>query len=172
MSSRFLTFFIIGFLMLAFFGWRVVNPNPSGKDSGKRVQIYFFKGESLRSVSRTITGNEGRLQFAFDQLFLGPTQQELQDGYFTQIPKTLVYKDVRISPSLATIIFDDTFKEVSGGTAKINGMLAQIVYTATQFSSVNYLNFELENKQYPIIIGGEGITIDQPLNKQDYKEFE
>lgn len=175
MNRTFTIVFIIVFIILAFFGWQVINPaaGSSGNNNpGCTVEVYFFKGEEITAVSRVMPGDGSRLKFALDQLFLGPNSKEKEDGYFTQIPLDLNYQDVRLSPSLAVIVFDETFKMVSGGTALINGMLAQIVYTATQFASITYLNFELENKQYPIIIGGEGIIIDQPLSRQDFKEFE
>jgi len=174
MNKSFVLLFALFFVILALFGWRAINQGvtSAGDGPGCTVQVYFFKGDQLKSVARVMPDEGSRLKFALEQLFLGPNSKEKEDGFFTQIPADLNYQDIRLSPSLAVIVFDETFRMVSGGTAMINGMLAQIVYTATQFDTISYLNFELENKQYPIIIGGEGIIIDQPLSRQDFKEFE
>jgi len=65
------------------------------------------------------------------------------------------------------------FKSFSKALTKEKNQRAFLlkVYTATKIEGINYVNIELENREYPIIIGGEGIVIDKPLSSNDYKEY-
>jgi germination protein M len=49
------------------------------------------------------------------------------------------------------------------------GRLAQVVYTLTQFSTVDAVRFQLDG-QPVTVFGGEGVVLDKPVGRADYRE--
>jgi len=168
MSKRLLLLLTLSFILISFLGWGMISG--SNKNNGNGLKVYFFMGDKLYPVSR-ILGGSRTPQYALQELFKGPTEIEKAKGIYTQIPADLSIVNIKTTPSMITIVFNDALLSISGGTARTNGVLAQIVYTATQIPGINYVNIELENKEQPIIIGGEGIVIDKPLSCSDYREY-
>ena len=48
--------------------------------------------------------------------------------------------------------------------------LAQVVFTLTQFPTVDGVNFKLDGKAIDVL-GGEGIIIDHPMSRADYEDM-
>ena len=57
-----------------------------------------------------------------------------------------------------------------GGSSSMQGRVAQVVYTLTQFSTVTAVNFEVDGQ--PITaLGGEGVVLEQPQTRADWESF-
>ena len=130
------------------------------------VQIYFFKGAKLTAVNRPITPNEQPLTKAIKELLSGPTKEEAQQGVVSYLPGGTKVSNVRASGRTAIINFNSKLEDYGGGTARVEGMIAQIVYTTTGISGIDkawiWMNGEKE-----IVLGGEGLVLDKPLGRAD-----
>ncbi len=153
------------FLILALWGWNYLDHSLSEDN----INVYFLQGEKLQAVKRKFQGTN-KLDFALAELLKGPNIQERSAGIFTELPPDITVLQVKSASDKVTLVFNDSFIKISGGTSRINAMLAQLVFTVSELSG-SAVDFQLANNTYPIIIGGEGIVIDHPLSRADFKEF-
>ncbi len=132
----------------------------------KTVKIYFFKDNTLSYVERTLPKNAMPLYFAAEQLLLGPNEAESAKGYYSEIPKGT--KIISVYKKGDTIIadFSNELGNYGGGTAKVQSLLAQIVYTFLEQSKAKKVQILVGGKT-ETILGGEGFLIDKPLTKDD-----
>jgi len=130
------------------------------------VNVYFLKGEKLISVKRPLPQNTEPLQFAADQLMMGPNEQEAKEGIFSEIPRSAKITRASIQDGTANIVFNDEIENYGGGSARVQGLVGQIVYTFTEIPGVNKVKI-LVGKRASVVLGGEGFVIDKPLSRQD-----
>ena len=86
---------------------------------------------------------------ALRALLDGPLASDTEIGITTEIPKGTRLLDVRISGGIATIDLSSTFDE-RGEASKSSLLLreAQLVYTATQFEEVDFVEIRIEGNLY------------------------
>jgi germination protein M len=60
--------------------------------------------------------------------------------------------------------------ESGGGSLSMFTRIAQVVFTLTQFESVDGVRIKLDGKLVETL-GGEGIIIDEPLDRADYEDM-
>jgi germination protein M len=70
-----------------------------------------------------------------------------------------------IAGGVATVDLSGEF-ESGGGSASMLGRVAQVVYTLTQFPSVQRVLFRLDGKPVSAL-GGEGVVVDPPVGRAD-----
>ena len=87
---------------------------------------------------------------------------------YTDVPDGTRLLGLSIKNGVATVDLSAEF-ESGGGKASILGRLAQVVYTLTQFSSVDAVNFELDG-QPVTVFGGAGVVLDHPVGREDYTD--
>ena len=134
----------------------------------KQLSIFFFKEDKLVAVARELPTVEDPVSVAIDQLLMGPSDTETSQGIMTEIPNGTRAIDVRVIGDTAMINFNGRLAEYGGGTSKVRGILAQIVYTATGVKGVKKVILKLEgNDQFTL--GSEGFTVDHPLERDDVK---
>lgn len=134
----------------------------------KQLSIYFFKEDKLVPVARELPTVENPVSVAIDQLLKGPSDTETSQGIMTEIPNGTRAIDVSVVGDTAIINFNSRLAEYGGGTATVRGILAQIVYTATDVRGVKKVILKLEgNDQFTL--GSEGYTVDHPLDRDDVK---
>lgn len=159
---------LIGFIALIAYGGLIIARKSSELEAG--TKIYFYYRGNLRPVLRNFTevSDNEILARTITALWSGPTEKELQQGLVTLIPKDIVIKELSLSGELLNIKLNRLFLNLSGN-AQIEGVLKQIVFTATQFPNIRAVNFEVEGNTGTLIIGGEGYTISAPLNREFFK---
>lgn len=160
------SFWIAGLLLifLAVLGWFLYQGGPSVPT----IKIYFLKGESLAPVDRPLQNAAEPLAAAARELMLGPTEEEKQSGIFSEIPpKARIQKIIR-EDSVALVSFNSELEKYGGGSARVQGLIAQIVYTFTEIPGVKKVRI-LVGKKGEVVLGGEGFVIDKPLARQDIK---
>ena len=148
---------IAGVLAFAYYLFQAQNPS---------VSVYFLKGEKLISVKRPLPQGDAPLQVAANQLMLGPNEQEAKEGIFSEIPRSAKIIKASIQDESANIIFNDEIENYGGGSARVQGLVAQIVYTFTEIPGINKVQI-LVGKRASVVLGGEGFVIDKPLSRQD-----
>jgi germination protein M len=138
------------------------------------VNVYFgkqFPGDRqlVGTASRIIPRTQQVGTAAMKALLEGPTDAEKQAGMFSSIPDGTTLLGLDISESVATV---DLSKEYASGGGSLSMLmrLAEVVFTLTQFPTVDGVSFKLDGQ--PItVLGGEGIIIDHPMSRADYEDM-
>lgn len=152
----------------------------SGLISSKKVVVYFFQttkdsSSVFTSVERQIKPSfmvdiSGKIKFALEQLILGPSQDEISAGYFSCVPDDAKVLGVSIQDDLIYVDFSEEI-ESGGGISEIKGRLAQIVYTATQFTPDSGVRILINGKEIKSF-SGEGITdVEKPMYRENFSDF-
>lgn len=133
------------------------------------VNVYYVRDEKMAAVRRVIPKTEGVGEAAMRELMDAPMGPESAAGMVTAIPESTRLLGLDIKNGIATV---DLSKEYGSGGGSLSMMLrlAQVVFTLTQFPTVQGVNFMLDGK--PIdVLGGEGIIIDHPMTRADYEDM-
>lgn len=138
------------------------------------VRAYFFVvrdgREGLVPVLREVPETVAVATAAMRQLIAGPTLKEMDadPALSSAIPEGTKLLGIRIDAGIATVDLSREF-ESGGGSAAVFGRLAQVVYTLTQFSSVDGVRFELDGKPVTTF-SGEGVILEDPVGRDDYRD--
>jgi hypothetical protein len=100
----------------------------------------------------------------------GPSDMEdpTQPALFTTIPDGTRLLGITIDDGIASVDLSREF-ESGGGSASVFGRLAQVVYTLTQFPTVDAVTFKLDGEPVTVF-SGEGVVLDQPVGRADYTD--
>ncbi|MFA5113262.1 MAG: GerMN domain-containing protein [Candidatus Margulisiibacteriota bacterium] len=132
------------------------------------VTIYLTKGDRLAAAERPLAKNDDRLGRAIAALLAGPTAAEKAGGLTTLIPGGTRVLHHRVKDGVAIVDFNRQLEDYGGGSARIEGIIAQIVYTATEVPGVKKVWVRIEgNKE--VVLGGEGLVLDKPLGRADLR---
>ena len=125
----------------------------------------------LVSVQREIPSTPRIALATLRELVDGPSarDQALIDGISTAVPDHTLVLDVTIDDGLATVNLSREF-ESGGGSFSMLSRLAQVVYTVTQFPTVDEVTFELDGRPVTVF-SGEGIMLDEPGSRADYLDL-
>lgn len=137
---------------------------PDEENRMKDLKIAFLSGEdTIEFVTRKAKNKT--LYSALGLLMKGPTDEEKAHGIFTEIPSEARLISVKMNEADNSIIINLTqeFGE-GGGTQSIQARLNQIVKTVNIYAGPLpvYLYLDGKKAQY---LGGEGIYIEQPINR-------
>jgi germination protein M len=139
-----------------------------GKDT-MTVTVYYSRDEKMCAVTRVVPKTQEVGAAALKALLEGPTVEEKAAGMVSTIPDGTTFLGLSIKDGVATV---DLSKEYAsgGGSLSMFMRLAEVVFTATQFPTVEGVNFKLDG--VPVdVFGGEGIILDHPMNRTDYEEL-
>ncbi len=132
-------------------------------------ETHYLPGPFLVSVHRRVPATLGVAKAAITALLEGPTARETAKGMGSNIPDDTRLHGISIEDGIATIDFSASF-ESGGGSLSMFARLAAVVYTATQFPTVDKVQFELDGK--PItVFSGEGILLEEPVGREDYHDI-
>lgn len=141
---------------------------PVAPTTAVSVRVYFDLAEKMQPVDRYASaGSPAVLKAALTELLAGPDAAESAAGLHTLIPKGTKLNGVSIAGTVATVDLSSQFAS-GGGSLSMTNRLAQVVYTATQFSGVSGVRFELDGKPVTVF-GGEGIILDHPQTRADFE---
>jgi len=153
---------------------KVPAPKPAPKPPAKtELQLCFTvidaDGTVVRKmIKRSVAKNDSPLTTAINLLLAGPDYSNTAERNLTSfIPKGTKLLGARVSNGVAYLNFSDNFEFNQEGTVGQINQLMQVVYTATNFSTVNSVQF-LINGQQKKFLGEEGIRIDAPLTKSSF----
>lgn len=105
------------------------------------------------------------LESAFSQLLSGPSKSA---DYTTTIPEGTKLLALAATEEGVKVDLSQEFI-TGGGSASMTSRLAQVVYTATGLDSDSKVWISVEGKPLAIL-GGEGITVSQPMTRQEFQE--
>jgi germination protein M len=131
--------------------------------------VWFANDDGLFVTSRSQPATPRVGTAAVRALLAGPTAYERDYGLSTAIPEGTKLLGLAIADGVARVDLTSEF-ESGGGTLSMQTRLAQVVYTLTQFETVDRVTFSLDGEEVEVL-GGEGIVIDHPLGRNDYAEL-
>ena len=137
------------------------------------LQLYFIEidadGSVIRkNVKRTIPKNDSPLVTALNLLLAGPdTTKTAEKNCMSLIPEGTKLLGAKVQNGIAYLDFSENFEFNSYGVEGYNGQLMQIVYTATNFSTVKSVQFLIEGKKKEYL-GSEGQWIGSPLSRSAF----
>jgi hypothetical protein len=148
------------------------SPRPTASPTGTiTLRAYFFLGGQVRAaglvpVLRELPETKQTGIAAMNALLAGPNAKErgASPRISTTIPEGTRLLGLSIEDGLATVDLSSEF-ESGGGSASCLGRLGQVVYTLTQFRTVDEVAFRVEGR--PVrVFGCEGIVLDGPVGRK------
>jgi germination protein M len=133
------------------------------------LSVYFLRGEKLGVAHRRVPGTKAVGRAALEQLLEGPTPAESDAGLQSQIPAGTKLLGLSIEGGTATVDLSGGYAS-GGGSLTMFARLAQVVYTLTQFPTVDGVVFELDGVPTETF-SSEGIVLDHPQTRADYEDL-
>jgi germination protein M len=132
------------------------------------VRAYFMRGEKVGPVART--SPKGTVAAgALEGLLAGPTAAEQALGFSSAVPAGTKLNGVVITDRVATVDLSAEFAS-GGGSASMKARVAQVVFTVTQFPTVDGVSFKVDGA--PITtLGGEGLSVATPQTRAGWDEL-
>jgi hypothetical protein len=129
------------------------------------VRVYFARNELVATAGRAATA-PAVARGALTELLAGPDDFEAGIGMTTEIPEGTELLGVEIIDGAATVDLSGDFQS-GGGSLSMQLRVAEVVFTATQFSSVETVSIELDGEAVEAI-GGEGVDATD-LTRADFE---
>ena|GEM_PF-271413 len=133
------------------------------------LSVFFIRDEKIATVHRTVPRTLQVAAASMAELLAGPTAEEEALGMSTSIPEGTEYIGTTIDQGIATVDLSGEF-ESGGGSFSMAARLAQVVYTLTQFPTVDFVTFTLDGEPVEVF-GGEGIVMDRPVSRKDFESL-
>ena len=138
-----------------------VSPSPV---TASAVSAYLLKAEQVQPVARVAHG-AGVAAEAVRGLLAGPTAAERAGGLTTAVPGGTRLLGLTIRGGLATVDLSGGFGS-GGGSSSLTARVAQVVFTLTQFPTVQRVSFQLDGRAVSSL-GGEGVDV-SAVTRDDY----
>jgi germination protein M len=144
----------------------------TGKEQTGRVptllslEVWFSRDDGLVAVRRTHQPTPRVATAAIDALLAGPTSAEHDNGLVSAVPSGTRLLGITIRNGVATVDLTSEYQS-GGGSLSMQTRLGQVVYTLTQFPTVQKVRFSLDGT--PVnVFSSEGIVLDHPVGRSDY----
>lgn len=126
------------------------------------------EGTVIRKIVSRQVAKDSPLTESLNALLSGPNLTESKTGCQTLIPSGTKLYSAAVKSGTATLDFSEEFEINTNGVQGFLGQLMQIVYTATNFSTVQNVQIliEGEKKEY---LGSEGVWIGSPLSRASFR---
>ena len=102
-------------------------------------------------TTRTINDTLAVGNAALEELFKGPTDQEKENGYFTNIPTGVKIQKLTIENGVAKVDLSKELEQGVGGSCRVDSIRAQITQTLKQFSTVQNVIISIDGKTEDIL---------------------
>ncbi|OHD69273.1 MAG: hypothetical protein A2W19_15900 [Spirochaetes bacterium RBG_16_49_21] len=148
----------------------IIEKTSKEKPGQEDIKLFFIKFNEktekmyLSSVPRKVE-KKSLLENAMKELIKGPTPSEKKKGLLTAVPHDLKLNSVRIKNRTAELDFNGTIERGASGSILLN-RIDQIVYTATQFHTVNSVIIKINGKKQEAL-GADGLSIGGPLQRRE-----
>jgi germination protein M len=134
-----------------------------------RVTVYFMRGEEIGAASRELEPTEQVGRVALEALLEGPTGAERQAGLSSEIPEGTRLLGLSIDGEGHALVDLSQAFESGGGSLSMQARVAQVVFTLTQFPTVEQVTFRLDGRDVEGI-GGEGVAPDR-RSRDDFEDL-
>ncbi len=134
-----------------------------------KLKIHLVKGERLVAVTRQVDRTTAVGGAALKQLLSGPTKAEKEKGFSSAIPAGTRLRGLSIKNGVATVDLTREFAS-GGGSSSMHLRLGQVVYTLTEFPTVDEVRLWLDGAPVKAL-GGEGLLIPGPLSRAEWNSL-
>ncbi len=136
-----------------------------------RARLFFVQVNDqgyiqLKSVIRPVPYGSTPLTTTLQALLNGPDTREMNRGLLNLIPERTKLLSARVQNGTAYLNFNEAFRFNPMGMDGYEAQIRQLVYTATEFSTIDRVQILLEG-QVNDYLGAEGIFIGEPLGRKD-----
>jgi Sporulation and spore germination/Immunoglobulin-like domain of bacterial spore germination len=133
------------------------------------LQVWFTRDDGLVSVRRTHEPTPLVATTAINSLLGGPTEAERATGFASAVPTGTKLLGIAIRNGVATVDLTSEFQD-GAGSRSMQMRLGQVVYTLTQFPTVQKVRFHLDGT--PVnVFSSEGIVLDHPVGRDAYSDL-
>jgi len=122
---------------------------------------------SVKSVLRPLALTDSPLTSSIRALIDGPRPGELSNDILSLIPEGSTLIGARIEKNIAFLDFNEQFRFNALGLEGYRAQIEQVVYTATEFPSVDKVQILIEGQRVDYL-GGEGFWVGGPLGRDDF----
>jgi spore germination protein GerM len=130
------------------------------------LEVWFARDDGLVAVRRTHRPTRRVATAAIDALLAGPTAKEREAGLVSAVPGGTRLLGIGIRDGIATVDLTSEYQS-GGGSHSMQLRLGQVVYTLTQFPTVQKVRFLLDGE--PVnVFSSEGIVLEHPVGRSDY----
>ena len=133
------------------------------------LKVYFLRDEKVGPARRTVPKTSTPAKAAMEALLSGTTSADRDAHLSTTIPQGTTLNRVTITNDVATVDLSSEFG-TGGGSSSMQGRVAQVVYTLTQFPTVTSVSFEIDGRPVTAL-GGEGVLLQHPQTRADWESF-
>ena len=142
------------------------------KTKKRTTRVFFIRATdsgylSLRGAAIEIDDTKSPLTFTIESLLKGPSLSERSHGMYSLIPEGSRLISATVKDGVAYLDFSEDFQFNPLGTDGYQAQLQQIVYTATEFPSVQSVQILLEGKKIDYL--HEGIYVGNPLSRESFR---
>ena len=116
-----------------------------GQEKTMTVKIFFgnikedpevLNCQKVYSVERQVLENKAMIQ-ALEELLKGPTLEEQEKGYLTNINFGVNINSLIVENNIAKVDFDEQLEYQVGGSCRVMAIRSQITGTLVQFPEIN-----------------------------------
>lgn len=140
------------------------------EEAGEEVVVYLFVEAEpgfpvLTPAAARVMAAEGVEGAALQALIDGPTEAQTEQvpPLNTAIPEGTRFLGIAIEGGIATVDLSSEF-ESGGGSMAMFSRLAQVVYTATRFPSIEAVQIALDGEVVDVF-SGEGLILSEPITR-------
>lgn len=135
-----------------------------------QAQVYFSKSKGSEIVTEPVVRpmpspkpktSRAALHYALSELLEGPSPEEQDQGYFSEIPPGTKLLSVKESPARIDIDLSQEFAS-GGGSNSMSQRLQEVVKTVASVPQKKPVYLKLEGKQLEVL-GGEGVMVQEPI---------
>lgn len=138
----------------------------------RKAVIYWIRVDadgklSPQTVVRLLPKSDSPMSDALKALFNAPVADELKQGLKTLIPPGTKLRSAWVKDTVAFINVSEEFQFNQYGIDGALAQLSQVVFTATEFSTVKSVQFLIEGQKKDYL-GAEGVWIGSPLSRTSF----
>jgi len=142
-------------------------PEPTGTvPAPVSLEVWFSRDDGLVAVRREHKRTQAVATAALHALLDGPTDAERSSGVASAVPAGTRLLGLSIANGIATVDLTSEYQS-GGGSLSMQTRLGQVVYTLTQFPTVQKVRFRLDGTPVAVF-SNEGIVLDHPVGRDDY----
>ena len=145
------------------------SPTPTEGET-MTYEVWFASGDGwLFPTHRTEPANPAVGGASLTALLAGPNELERAAGVSSAVPEGTDLLGLSIADGTATVDLSGRF-ESGGGSLSVMLRLAQLVYTLTQFPTVDRVALELDGEPVEVF-SGEGVIVDPPMTRETFEDL-
>lgn len=137
-----------------------------GSGGGIPVTIYFTRDGKISPAGRSATSSDTVARDALTALLGGPDDREVGWDLGTAIPEGTSLLGVEIGDGVGTVDLSGEF-DATGDSLSVSLRAAQIVFTLTQFPTVDRVALEIEGEPVESV-GGADVLAGSPVTRDAF----